>query len=64
MSFGLIDSFIDIYAAVLIYLFIDFKTALVIGHRFSNPNEIRINAEMEICRQIRDKLGGAVEQWR
>lgn len=32
--------------------------------RFSNPNEIRFDAELEINRQMRDKLGGAVEQWR
>lgn len=26
--------------------------------------EMQTDAELEVCRQIRDKLGGAVEQWR
>lgn len=45
-------------------LILSIRTALVGELRFSNPNEIRIDAELEISRQIRDKLGGAVEQWR
>lgn len=34
------------------------------GNNYTNPNEMQIDAELEVCRQIRDKLGGAVEQWR
>lgn len=29
-----------------------------------NPNEVKLDAELESARQIRDKLGGTAEQWR
>lgn len=41
-----------------------FPTASVTGNSYSNPMEMQTDAELEVCRQIRDKLGGAVEQWR
>lgn len=45
--------------------FIQFECiALITEHRFTNPQEMKLDAELDICRQIRDKLGGAVEQWR
>lgn len=31
---------------------------------YVNPNEVKLDAELESARQIRDKLGGAAEQWR
>lgn len=34
------------------------------GNTYGDQNEMRIDAELEASRQIRDKLGGAAEQWR
>lgn len=31
---------------------------------YSDPNEIKLESELEKCRQVRDKLGSVAEQWR
>lgn len=41
-----------------------FVIASITGNSYTNPNEMKIDAELEASRQIRDKLGGAAEQWR
>lgn len=40
------------------------KIASITGNSYTNPNEMKIDEELETTRQIRDKLGGAAEQWR
>lgn len=34
------------------------------GNSYSSQLEIKLDGELEASRQVRDKLGGAVEQWR
>lgn len=38
--------------------------ANVTGGIYSSVNEQRLDEELEAARHVRDKLGGAVEQWR
>lgn len=40
------------------------SVASITDSNYTNPNEMKIDAELETARQIRDKLGGAAEQWR
>lgn len=31
---------------------------------YVNPNEVKVDSDLESARQVRDKLGGTAEQWR
>lgn len=38
--------------------------ASITGNSYTDSNEMKIDAELEAIRQIRDKFSGAAEQWR
>ncbi|KFB49561.1 AGAP008388-PA-like protein [Anopheles sinensis] len=47
-----------------LYLEQDYVLAMVYNGRYGSPVEQRLDGELDAAREVRDRLGGAVEQWR